>query len=83
MNEIIGSFYFRLTENGNLAGEFTNNESNEIITEGGNLEGGEIDARFIGTYITSWVENDQSCIARLKISNPDNSRKFTLVWRDI
>jgi hypothetical protein len=82
MAAIIGSFYLRQLENGNLQGEFTNNRlftvsvENDIIKEKG-------DAPFIGRYISEWTENGDFFSAELKIDKSRNAEeKYKLVWRD-
>ena len=80
--QIIGRFYFKRTQNGNLLGEFSNNvilrnstESADIIEP---LDG------FRGKYYTTWQENGESIFALLTIGFKDNTGNsiYQLSWTD-
>ena len=82
MSNVKGSFYFKLTDNGNLVGEFTNNHTDLIATESGNRL--TIENTFDGEYLTSWRENNRTLSAELTIesvANNTNQLKYMLTWR--
>ena len=76
--QFTGSFYFNLTINGNLIGEFCNNNSNRIQTESANRigEGGQ---SFDGIFISSWVDSKLN-ISKLEIKH--SKTKFELNWTE-
>ena len=57
MSNIIGRFYFKKTENGNLFGEYSNNLSTNNTPECALLT--SMNNNFIGTYKTNWVDESQ------------------------
>lgn len=74
-----GFFYFRLTTNGNLAGEFFNDADTSIRTESAdkikNIK------RFDNNYLSTWREGGNSEIINLSIGISDNTeRVFDLAW---
>jgi hypothetical protein len=77
---LLGRFYFKLTSNGNLVGEFSNNIYNGIYTESAD----SIDSThgYLGKYKSTWQENRNPDYAILKISHkPNTNRKiFVLKW---
>ncbi|ANF51786.1 hypothetical protein A0O34_15295 [Chryseobacterium glaciei] len=77
-----GSFHFRLTSAGNLLGEYFNNYGNIISSESTNrIDQG---SGFVGTFITSWIENGQEAIiTNLEIQPTINNNMFTLIWTDL
>lgn len=81
MEMIIGRFYFRLTESGNLVGEFSNQtsltnstESADKVSEGNGFE---------GEFITTWRQDSEPFIARLIIRRKSINHRniFGLEWR--
>ena len=52
----IGSFYFDKTVNGNLIGEFSNNETDFIMTESAMTKINK--PTFEGTYTSTWYDVD-------------------------
>lgn len=80
-NNLIGRFYLKRTGNGNLIGEFSNNQSrNEIKTESADLIK-SADGNYYGEYYSTWQENGESLFANLKISPKEgNNKLFTLNW---
>ncbi len=88
-NQLIGSFYFRRTPNGNLIGEFTNFRTPIIITESANLAQNEdvenddvlIGHEFLGKYNCSWRQNNDVFRLTLEIRRvPNANQKFELEW---
>src|SRR5574343_1715476 len=85
---MIGRFYFRRTNCGNLLGEFSNNLSRNnlpqrvIQTESADAINPTTD--FIGTYTTTWTEVKNAINAILTISfKPEtNEQIFTLIWTE-
>lgn len=82
---MIGSFYLRLTDSGNLIGEYTNTESTRIYTESAERIS-EITLEkiqsFNGTFETSWRENNVPFLANLVIEpiEDSNDLKYRLDW---
>jgi hypothetical protein len=86
MSRIIGSFYLKKTESGNLQGEFTNNMLFTVNTESADLrEEGE--APFLGKYFSTWYEGDVPCSAELVVTylpNAENKNvKYRLLWTNL
>jgi len=80
MKAITGSFYFKKTFNGNLIGEFANNDpSSMVITENANIQNSIFG--FIGTYISTWYDN-ASHQAQLEIKAIGNKSTFSLIWTE-
>jgi hypothetical protein len=82
-NDLIGRFYFKKTSNGNLIGEFSNNQKNSrISTESSDLVKSEnANRNYIGTYNSTWQENGKPLFADLTISPKiGNNELFTLSW---
>ncbi|MBE98888.1 MULTISPECIES: hypothetical protein [Flavobacterium] len=87
MSRIIGSFYMKKTEDGNLQGEYTNNEQFTVSTENSVLlvAGPE---PYLGEYATTWREPDKVMHARLIVSaisakDTNTYAKYKLVWSDL
>lgn len=80
-NTLIGSFYFKKTNNGNLVGEFANNSSEAITTESANELA--LTKTFIGNYDSTWHDNSTH-FAKLYIHlrEKDNDRIFALDWEE-
>jgi|GEM_PF-756260 len=87
-----GEFYFKLTSNGNLVGEFTNRGTDHIGVESAARReaASERDAfGFTGTYRSSWVEpNDRTpgtgVLTITLVNNPSGQllpRRYRLEWR--
>lgn len=79
---VIGRFYFRQTDSGNLLGEFSNNHIDYVITECANLVTDYKD-KFIGTYESTWFESKANAL-KLKIDYKTSpiSKVYTLIWTD-
>ncbi|MDQ1161216.1 hypothetical protein QE422_001584 [Chryseobacterium sp. SORGH_AS 447] len=74
-----GFFYFRLTNNGNLVGEFFNDADTSIRTESADTINNE--NRFDNSYLSTWREGNTSEIVNLNIRISDSNRRvFDLVW---
>ncbi|WP_294284157.1 hypothetical protein [uncultured Chryseobacterium sp.] len=74
-----GFFYFRLTNNGNLVGEFFNDFDTSIRTESADRTNNE--NRFDNTYLSTWREGGNSEILNLNINiSENNDRVFDLAW---
>jgi hypothetical protein len=77
---IIGRFYFRLTENGNLIGEFSNQTSLRNRTESADRMYGD-PAMFTGDFLTTWLEEDVPVLSNLNISHKAGTTNiFSLSW---
>ena len=82
--KINGTFYFSKTKSGNLLGEFTNNGLKEYIVESANINKDFCKEKFEAEYITNWLEDEETFIAKLIIErNSNNNKMFDLTWRDI
>lgn len=64
---ISGRFYFRQTQNGNLIGEYSNQNSTRNVSESAN-QTVDSDFPFVGTYNSTWFED-----------NPRAAESMTLV----
>ena len=88
MINLIGRFYFKLTDNKNLVGEFSNNFSKRNCTESADRmpsqpdETGSVDeGKFVGEYFTTWHEEQECVLAKLKIVPKKGCENiFTLTW---
>ena len=80
----VGSFYFKQTVNGNLIGEYANNNDNFISTDSATNRCHSNNCDFIGTYDSTWFDTDMHR-AELKISlrQNTNNKIFILHWTDI
>ena len=80
-----GHFYFRLTSNGNLIGEYSNDGLNGASTEsaGRVLVEGESNRlhSFIGLFDTCWLEDKTSKYAQLEIEAVKYGM-FSLTWKN-
>jgi hypothetical protein len=86
MAKIVGSFYLRKTDSGNLLGEFTNNARFTVSTENADLkEAGDVP--YVGRYLSTWLEGDVPHTAELVIDHLDNAeacgKHYKLVWNDL
>lgn len=81
MSTIIGRFYFKRTSNGNLLGEFSNNEAG-VSTESADRIGETDINSFIGEYRASWQEKGKSIYAKLSITSDKSLPKgvFKIEW---
>ena len=80
MSKLIGRFYFKRTENGNLIGEYSHNTSKFIATECAEPIG--ITNGYLGTYNSTWIHEKRAIISELIISNSERSCKvFKLEWK--
>lgn len=79
---ILGRFYFRQTQNGNLLGEFSNQRSHENRTESADLITSVTEA-FIGDYNATWFEGG-AITNHLRIFPKPNSNNQILLleWTD-
>ncbi len=82
MANIIGRFYFKKTDSGNLIGEFSHNKHFRNFTESADLLEG--DRNFIGKYLATWQEDGIACLNTLniKIKEKSNEGIFSLKWED-
>jgi len=77
---VLGSFYFQLTNNGNLLGEYMNNKSTRVTTESADFIG-EFHDSFIGDYQTTWFDGTgQNMLLSIRLKN-ENRNIFRLDWR--
>lgn len=81
--KLIGRFYLKLTINGNLMGEFSNNIENKVFTESADFVDKEkSEDQFSGNYNSTWQENNEPIFAHLKIVLK-NKGLYSLTWSDI
>jgi hypothetical protein len=78
--KLIGRFYFKRTDNGNLIGEFSNNTS--VRNAGESAEVICSSDKFIGEFHSTWYEDGLPCLAKLKIDfKPGtNNTIYSLRW---
>lgn len=86
MSKIVGSFYLRKADGGNLLGEFTNNARFTISAEEACLkEAGN--GPFTGRYLSTWLESGVPKTAELTIDHLENAgecgKQYKLVWKDL
>ena len=83
MGKLTGRFYFKLTVNGNLLGEYSNHATDRSLTEAANrvVEQATNDTtQFVGDYDTTWHEGGaQSELARLEIKLK-HARIYSVTW---
>ena len=79
-NNLIGRFYFKQTDNGNLIGEFSNNKNIGVYTESADLMNSS--GNYLGKFHSTWQENGKPEFAVLKISQKPKTKGkiFTLTW---
>jgi hypothetical protein len=78
---IIGQFYLKKTDNGNIIGEFSNNLSDGVYSMSGDLLNGE--SGFTGAYRVTWREKNEAIFSYLEISYLyENNKLFKLIWKD-
>lgn len=76
-----GRFYFKRTVNGNLLGEFSNNKAKSNCTESADLI--EHCDGFRGTYLSTWHEDGEACLADLTIKYKDGFKDmFSILWKE-
>ena len=84
MPYLAGRFYLKKTTSENLIGEFSNDKSGEVFTEGAVLQPGKPDLaekdRFSGSYKSTWLELGKPRMATLVIRH--THKLFTLEWTD-
>ena len=81
--KLIGRFFFKKTDTGNLIGEWSNNNAPDIYTESSDLQnkGDEKDKlKFEGTYFSTWQEKGKPKFAELNITHKDC--KYFLLWEN-
>ena len=82
MNEkLIGRFYFKITKNGNLIGEFSNNLSPKNFTESADLIKQDVKG-FEGNYYSSWLDDTDVKSANLFIRIKKGCKDiYTVNWK--
>ena len=83
MSKINGRFYFKLTDAGNLIGEYSNNTPSNIRTESASRNVPSDPKEFAGNYTSSWYEPGNSkCIAASLsiVPKPNYPRQYILEW---
>lgn len=77
--KIIGCFYLKKTNSGNILSEFTNNFNDEIFTESADLKKTKCKNDFAGEYITTWQEKNKPILMSLIIEK-EKAEKYVLKW---
>ena len=78
---MIGNFYYKQSANGNLLGEFSNNSTSSVIPDSCLLIS-IFQENFVGSYQSTWIENENSSgIFTLEIQKLSN-QKFKLTWQN-
>jgi hypothetical protein len=82
MSKIVGHFYFKLTANGNIIGEYSHHGMKTVTIESANWKTKTIG--FFGTYDTIWIENGNLMNMTLEIADVKNTQIpiYLLVWND-
>jgi len=75
-----GRFYFKQTSNGNLIGEFSNEDTNRSYTESADIidPNKSIEGDYVGVYDSTWNE-DEACHATLEIKQKHKGI-YSLTW---
>jgi len=86
MGKVIGRFYFKLSDNGNLLGEYSNAGSTECDVEAAKRihtsEETSVEP-FEGEYTSTWTEGKKVESATLKITRrPNSAGIFSVIWCD-
>jgi hypothetical protein len=78
---IKGRFYFKLTDSGNLLGEYSHWAINESRPESALRTSPSASAGFVGSYVTCWYEpkDGTAVFAKLTIGNRAPAI-FTVIW---
>lgn len=80
MPKLAGRFFFKQTNNGNLLGEFSNNQGPDVSTESCDIIGCHTHP-FLGDYHSTWQENGTAVFSKLSITPKPNAPKlFVLHW---
>ena len=84
---IIGRFYFKQTQNGNLLGEFSNSGMTSIDSESATLIPPLLISlptqKFIGEYNSTWFEDKAKFLAlEIKFKYLNNDKIYTIEWKD-
>jgi len=83
---LIGRFYFRQTNNGNLIGEFSSNQDESIYTESADKISTQetSSSNFIGSYLSTWRLNKKATYSTLIIDFKPGSKNhiYSLSWED-
>ncbi len=86
MSKTIGNFYLKLTDAGNLIGEFSNTEAEGSFPESAWRKCKIGAVPFVGDYISTWYdkESGKSTAAELSIlpKYNDSAGLFKLVWSE-
>ena len=79
---VIGRFYFKKTQSGNLIGEYSNNNIDKIISESADLISQNTSNDFIGIYNSTWIESNlpEHCELTIKHKPNSNNNIYQLVW---
>ena len=82
---LIGRFWFKKTQNGNLIGEFSNSSSDEISSESADNQLINSSKDFQGKYKSTWQEKGEHLISDLIIMLKQNTitNIYSLEWRDL
>ena len=86
MSETIGNFYFKLTDSGNLTGEYSNTVTNRSRPESAWRKCPVDKPSFVGDYVATWYEPDSKIgdAAELQITLKNGSIGiFELVWSEL
>lgn len=77
MVDFMGSFYFDQTVNGNLIGEFMNNQTTVILTESATVN--KITFPFEGSFVSTWFDTE---LHKATLDIKKNGFKFELKWTE-
>lgn len=84
MPKFAGRFYFRLTDAGNLLGEYSNTDIDVTRPESALRNDSSPKDDFAGDYVSTWFEpSNGGEVAQLKIQPKSaSSTQLSLVWKD-
>jgi hypothetical protein len=80
--DFAGRFYFRLTDAGNLLGEYSNTDLDVTRPESASRNDFSGTGGFAGDYVSTWIEPPgRGMVAQLRIRpKPKPSTQFALEW---
>lgn len=79
-----GAFYFKLTDLGNLIGEYLSDDKDRrITTESANTIEPKDIKDFTGTYLSGWLENEKPYSTTLEIKPHRVKGRYILNWEPL
>lgn len=83
MPKVNGRFYFKLTNHGNLVGEYSNDTTSANLPESALRQPASNGTSFLGSYVSTWFEpttNNSVAADLIVLSKLQTSGIFSLEW---